>query len=230
MLAALAVAAAQEIDPRARALLEGLGAGSHPEEVSNMRLVSSTTMDVGGEQIATTSTTIIDYENERAVIITSIQGMETRMVIKDGTAKMMMMGMEIPMPPGSMDELDTMFDQQPGVSLVDSADRATFDGPVDYGGLLVGDQVTYEGDASLYGTPDAPVLHYVFDASGALLGMHMPTDDGEALVVYGAPLTDTYSMSDMKMYMLEGGEWTLISEMTVESLEFNTELDETLFE
>lgn len=230
MAALLATAAAQEIDPRGLALLEGLGGPDMPDEVRNMDMTFSSVAYVEGEEFATRSRTVIDYENERAAIISEVMGMETRMIMVDGQTKMSMMGMTMPLPAGADDQFTSIFDEPTTDNLVDSAVRISFDGPVNYGDLLIGDQVTYEGDAGVYGTPDSPVIHYVFDADGALLGMHLPADGGEMLMVNKEPVRDNIMSYDAKVYMLDGGTWTLMQEMTLESMEYNTELDDSLFQ
>lgn len=230
MAALLSAAFAQDIDPRGVALLEALGGGEIPDEIRNMDLTFSSITYMEGEEFATRSRTVIDYENQRAAIISEVMGMETRMMLVDGQARMSMMGMTMPLPPGADDQFDSIFDQPDPSSMIDGAVRITFDGPVNYGDLLVGDQVTYEGDAGVYGTPDSPIIHYVFDASGALLGMHMPADGGEMLIVNKEPLRDAIMNYDASVYVMDGGAWNLMQEMTLESMEYNIELDESLFQ
>ncbi len=231
LLAALLTSAwAQEIDPRGLELLEGLSGADLPEELRNMDMTMTSVTFIEGEEISSTSRSVVDYENERAVIISTVMGMETRMVMADGQVKMTAMGMSLPMPPGAESEFDSIFDQPSTNYLVDSAERITFDGPVNYGDMLVGDQVTYVGDAGVYGTPDSPEIHYVFAADGALLGLHIPADEGEMLLVYDEPLQSGIITHDSKVYMLQNGEWTLFQQMTIESMEYNVELDESLFE
>lgn len=230
MAALLACAFAQEIDPRGVALLEGIGGADMPEQIDSMDMTFSSTTYVEGEEFATRSRTVIDYVNERAAIISEVMGMETRMILADGQAKMSVMGMTMPLPPGADDQFQSIFDQSTPTSLIETADRITFDGPVNYGDLLVGDQVTYEGNAGVYGLPESPVFHYVFDADGALLGMHLPSESGEMLMVNKEPVRDTLMSYDMLVYMLQGGEWTLAQEMTLESLEYNVEVDASLFQ
>lgn len=230
MAALLATAAAQDIDPRGLALLEGLSGPDLPDEIRNIDMTFTSVTYVEGEEFATRSRTVIDYENERAAILSEVMGMETRMILADGQSSMKMMGMTMPLPPGADDQFDSIFDEPSATSIIDGAQRITFDGPVNYGDLLIGDQVTYEGDAGVYGTPDSPVIHYVFNADGALLGMHLPADDGEMLMVNKEPVTDMIVSYDMKVYMHTGDSWDLLQEMTLENMEYNTDLDESLFE
>ncbi len=230
LAALLASAWAQEIDPRGLELLEGLSGPDMPEQILNVDMTMTNTTFMEGEEISSTSRSVIDYENERAVIISSVMGMETRMVMADGQVKMTAMGMSLPMPPGAESQFDSIFDEPSPANLVDNAERITFDGPVSYGDLLAGDQVTYVGDAGLYGTPDSPEIHYVFDASGALVGLHIPAAEGEMLMVYTEPMQSGIMNYDAKIYMLQGGEWTLFQETAIENIQYNVELDESLFQ
>jgi len=231
LLAGLLTAAfAQDIDPRGLALLEGLGDGGQPDQIRNVDMTITSVTYVEGEEFSSRSRTVIDYENERAAIISEVMGMETRMLLVDGQTRMSMMGMTMPLPPGTDSQFDSIFDQQTAASVVEGAQRITFDGPVNYGDLLVGDQVTYEGDASMYGTPESPVIHYVFNADGALLGMHMPAAEGEMIMVNKEPVHDMAMGYDMNVYMWDGSAWNLVQETTLESMEYNTELDESLFQ
>lgn len=231
LLAGLLTAAfAQDIDPRGLALLEGLGDGGQPDQIRNVDMTITSVTYVEGEEFSSRSRTVIDYENERAAIISEVMGMETRMLLVDGQTRMSMMGMTMPLPPGTDSQFDSIFDQQTAASVVEGAQRITFDGPVNYGDLLVGDQVSYEGDASMYGTPESPVIHYVFNADGALLGMHMPAAEGEMIMVNKEPVHDMAMGYDMNVYMWDGSAWNLVQETTLESMEYNTELDESLFQ
>src|SRR5690554_1716936 len=93
LAALLASAWAQEIDPRGLELLEGLSGPDLPEQILNVDMTMTNTTFMEGEEISSTSRSVIDYENERAVIISSVMGMETRMVMADGQVKMTAMGM-----------------------------------------------------------------------------------------------------------------------------------------
>jgi len=229
LAALLASAWAQDIDPRGLALLEGLQGGDVPDQIRTMDMSMSSITYMDGEEFESSSRTVVDYENQRAAIISQIMGMETRMMLVDGQMKMNVMGMSFPVPAEAADEFDSIFDQPTASSILDGAKRIAFDGPVNYGDLLVGDQVTYEGDAGMYGTPDSPVMHYVFDASGALLGVHLPTDGEEMIMVYREPVRDSMMNFNMNVYRLVGSTWELLQEATLESLEYNITLDEDLF-
>lgn len=230
LAALLAGAFAQELDPRGVALLEGLGSGEVPEDIRNMVLSTTSVTHMEGQEFETTSRTIIDYENQRAAIVQEVMGMETRMLYVDGKMSMNVMGMNMPMPPGTEEAFASIFEEQTADNLVESATRITFDGQVNYGDLLVGDQVTYEGDAGVYGTPESPVMHYVFDGDGALLGMHIPAQDGAMLMVFDQAITDSIISYDARVYLEQAGEWTLLQESTRTELEYNVELDESLFQ
>lgn len=230
LLASVAAASAQQIDPRARQLLEGLSSDAEP--VSNMDITLVTTLSMDGETFTTRSRNVVDYENERMVSITEMQGMETRLVLVDGVLKMKLMGMDLPAPPGTAESLADSLKQQPGADLWDNVVSATFDGPVNYGDLLVGDQVSYVGDAAVYGAPSDVEVQYVFAGDGALLGMHIPSDGEQMLMVFKEPISGTMDMSNMAVitYMLQGDAWQQLAEMTVENVEYNIQLDESLFQ
>src|SRR5690554_7832600 len=110
-----------------------------PEQILNVDMTMTNTTFMEGEEISSTSRSVVDYENERAVIISTVMGMETRMVMADGQVKMTAMGMSLPMPPGAESEFDSICDQPSTNYLVDSAERITFDGPVYSGDMLLGD-------------------------------------------------------------------------------------------
>lgn len=226
----VAVAAAQDIDPRARELLEGLGQGA-PTELHNMDTTAVMTTYVGeGESMIVNVRTVVDYDNERAAIVTDMQGMQTTMKLVDGVLTMNVMGMQMPAPPGAAEQFDSIF-ERPGGDMLAGDFTATYDGEVSYGDLLAGEGVTYQGDVSAPNAPDAAAAQYVFGADGALLGMHMSTSDGEMLMVYDEPMTGAnWTAADMKVYMMENGSWRLFSEMTYEAHVINGELDESLFE
>lgn len=230
VMAMAAVAFGQNIDPRARQLLETLGEGANAGPYRNMDVSMTTTSYMEGEAFEAATRMVVDYENERAAIVSEVMGMATTMLVVDGAVSMKMMGMTVPMPAEMQSEFDSIFEQSTADNLLDNAQSLTFDGPVNYGGVLEGDQVTYVGDASFYGTPDAPEIHYVFSADGALLGMHIPSAEGEMLMVYSEPVRDSLTAFDSTSYMLVDGEWQLVAVTKVESVEFDTVLDETLFQ
>lgn len=227
LAAGLALGAAQEIDSRAADLLRGIGADA--TAARNMDVRYSTTTYITGEPMSADTRTVVDFENNRALILTDIQGIETSIVVKDGKASIKMMGLELPAPPGTLDDFGDIFNQQPGSAIIDSASVLTFDGPASYGELLSGDQVTYVGEGSLFGAPEAQEIHYIFTASGELLGAHMETEAGEMIMVYDPPVADMFVPYAATLYMLENGEWTLNSEIAVTSMEIDVTLDESLF-
>lgn len=228
-MALATMAFAQNIDSRARQLMEGMGASEAAGPHRSMDVKFTTVTYMEGDEFETTTRMVVDYEQERAAIISEVMGMETVMVFIDGSLSMKMMGMSIPLPAEMQGEFAGIFDQGDAQSILDSAVSLTFDGPVNYGDLLVGDQVTYVGDAAAYGTPEAPEVHYVFNASGAMLGMHIPADDGEIIMVYSEPMTTMIAHFDASTYILNGGTWQLLSVTTVDYVEFDVEIDESLF-
>jgi len=101
---------------------------------------------------------------------------------------------------------------------------------VDYGGLLVGDQVSIEGDVSLPNVAQVGVFRYVFAADGTLLGAHSETEVGEVLVLFeGMSGGLALPGASMRTYQLVDGAWQLAIEMRYEDVIVNAEIDEGLF-
>lgn len=115
-------------------------------------------------------------------------------------------------------------------------ERATYDGEVDYGGVLVGEQVTATALAPTFMTGGAPLqettLRFVFDAQGQLIGNVTKSPEGEVVMVYDDP-TDEVPLSRMfngTRYLLEGDEAIFTSQNRLTNLTINEPLAETLFE
>src|SRR5690625_7431476 len=118
--------------------------------------------------ISQASHVVIDYENERAAIITETMGMEMVMRFVDGNMSMVMSGMVLPLPPGSEDAFDGIFEDVTYDELLDyEGDTATYDGVVSYADVLSGHQVSYSGNAQIAGPAglpdDASDLRFLFD-------------------------------------------------------------------
>lgn len=224
----LATASAQ-VDARARALLEGLQPVT-TEELRNVDQTVVTTTYVDGDEMETNSRIVIDFEGRRLVMLTEVMpGMSTSVVLKDGQVTMSMPGMPmtLPVPPETATELEKMFDQNEPI-LLKEGDVATYDGEVDYGGIVSGEQVTYTfHDES--GEPTT--IQYLFKDS-KIIGIHMDMgSSGEMLVAYDTAV-DTQALMgyDSTTYMLEGGAWNIVSRARVEAVAYNVVLDESLFE
>lgn len=231
MLGALTVAsflslAAAQIDPRARELLEGLV----PATAEPLRTVDQTLTTVmydgGAEVMRMTQRVVIDFENRRLAAMSDIEGMTTRMVLKDGRVTMSMAGMTLPAPPDLAAQLEQLFDQGEPV-LLKETDTATYDGVVAYGDLVSGEQVTH----TQFEDGEPATASYLFDAGGikAIYADH--GDEGEFLMVFDRPVgTQALLGFDATSYLRTGGAWVMSSRTTVESIEFNSALDESLFD
>ena len=229
MASVLSLAAAQ-IDPRAQALLDGLLAGASGQAVHSVDQSTVTTIYVAGaDPQEVRGRTIIDYDNRRMVVENELgEGLSSRMVLKDGKVTMTMAGMPfaLPVPPGTAEQLEAVFDEPTSVALRDG-DTATFDGPVDYG-VLQGDQVTYT--TTFPGSDTATTIQYVFQGS-ALAGLHMVSEGSEMVMVYDTPVTSSMlTGANMTSYMLEDGTWNKVSHTLFESVVVNEAIDDSLFE
>lgn len=229
LLATLLATASAQVDARARALLEGLQPVT-TEEVRNVDQTVVNTIYVDGDEMETNARIVIDFEGRRLVMLTEVApGMSTRLLLKDGQVTMSMPGlpMTLPAPPESAAQLEQMFDQNEPILLKDG-DTATYDGEVDYGGIVSGEQVTYTfHDES--GEPTT--IQYLFQ-DGKIIGMHMDMDSsGEMLVAYDTAV-DTQALLgyDSTTYMLDDGTWNIVSRSRVEAIAYNVVLDESLFE
>lgn len=229
LVATLLAFASAQVDPKARALIEGLQSPTQGE-VHNVDQTSVTTIYVdGSEPMETKTRAVIDFDAKRMVSMTDVAGMSTKLIYKDGKVTMSVGGlpMAIPAPPETAAQLEQSFDQAEPIGIKEG-DIATYDGQVDYGGLLSGEQVTYTThDAS--GEPTT--MQFVF-VDGKIAGMHMDIEGGqEMLIVYDEPLSmATLAGTSATTYMHENGTWKKFSETNVVEVNFNTTLDESLFD
>ncbi len=230
----LAGAAFAQIDDQARALLEGYAAqGETTADFQAMDMTSTMTIYGADEPISTQSRTVIDYAGERAAIISNVMGMTTTMRFVDGTMTMVVGGMSLPMPPGMDSAFADIFETGTANDLLEDPNAvATYDGEVSYGDVLSGQQVTYTGDFGVPGMQmDASTMRFVFDDSGRLLGMVVPEDGLEMVMVYvGEPKIDGALFYDLDMYQISGGTATLYAEMRYSDIKVNEPIDETVFE
>src|SRR5690606_36926244 len=153
-LLALAGSAVAQIDARSQALLDGLMQDQQAAAVETLDQTMVMTMYSGGTETVSSTRTVIDYVNRRAVIFTDLgEGMMARLVPVDGVTTMRMEGMPmaIPVPPGMGSAFDAIFD--PAQTLSDDPDAtAVYDGQVSYGDLVSGQQVTYTASYDVMGT------------------------------------------------------------------------------
>ncbi len=240
LLAAVVVAAGTayaQVDPRARELLEGYASQAGSEPVRTLDQSTVMTLHNLDEPMETRSRTVIDFEGERAAIVSLAMGMETTMRFVDGEFTMSIGGMTMPVPPGMGVEsaFDGIFDQPDaaGDLFSDPDATATYDGQVDYAGILSGQQVTYTGDFGVPGLDmEATTVRFVFDEAGELLGQVIEAEGMTLLtVVVGEPHGDLGLYFDMDMYELGAdGTATLFANMRFESIAVNEPIDESLFQ
>jgi hypothetical protein len=180
-------AASAQIDPRARELLEGL---QMSPEVRTLDQTMVATMYAGGVEQVVRTRTRIDYEGRRAAIDSEVApGMAVRILIADGEARMLMGGVDMPMPPGMDVGQDMMFER--GHDLLAEGVSASYDGFQAYGELLSGEQVTLRNAAGLAGLEGAQEQRLLFDDLGRLIGVvaEVPEAGGTMVGVLDEPQT-----------------------------------------
>jgi hypothetical protein len=156
--------------------------------------------------------------------------MVATVVIQDGQARMVMSGMALPLPPALAESFDGIFDRDPGELLAEGS-TATFDGPMAYGDLLEGDQVTVVGASLVAGVEDADESRYVFDASGRLLGVVTDADGERIVMVFDEPFTGSGVVGrDATLYLLDdAGTAELFATMAFEDVRVNEPIPEGTF-
>lgn len=230
-LAGLAFA---QVDPQARALLEGMaGQGTPPDEIQSLDQTMTMTIHSESDPIVTTSRIVVDYPGERAAIVSEVMGMSTTMRVVDGVATMSVNGMTMPLPAGMDSAFEGIFETgATGDLLSDPEAVATYDGQVSYADVLSGQQVSYTGNFGVPGMQmDSTTIRFIFDDAGRLLGQVIPQSESDLVSVYvGEPKIDGALFYDLDMYEVAGGNATLYATMRYDSIAFNEPIDETLFE
>jgi len=226
--------ASAQIDDQARALLEGMAsqAGAAPD-IQSLDMTSTMTIYGADEPLVNESRTVIDYAGQRAAIVSAVMGMTTTMRYVEGTMTMSMNGMTLPLPPGMDAAFADIFETgSAGDLLSDPEAVATYDGEVSYADVLSGRQVSYTGDFGVPGMQvDATTIRFVFDATGRLIGMVVPQDASDMVMVFvGEPRVDGALFYDQDMYEVKDGAATLYAEMRYVDIALNEPVDETLFE
>jgi len=223
-----------QVDDRARELLEGLSTEADFGEIHTIE--QKMVMNLADMDMSTTSHVIIDYDNERAAIITETMGMEMVMRFIDGSMSMVMSGMVMPLPPGSEDAFDGIFEDVTYDELLDyEGVTATYDGVVSYADVLTGHQVSYSGNAQIAGPAglpdDASDMRFIFDDAGNMLGtvVSMGATDLVSINV-GEPLVDGIPIYSAEMYEVSGDEAKLFATVTYELIRINEPIDESLFQ
>jgi hypothetical protein len=234
LLAALFSVASAQIDERARTLMEGLAGGMHDEVNSLQMRLEVTTFPPDGDPVTMIIESIVDYVERRAVINQSSEamgGFTSSFIISGDQITMSVMGMEQPVPPELAGEFSKIFDLPEAADVFGEDSTASFDGAVNYGDLLAGDQVTYSGKFAVDGVTEVNEVQYVFNAAGELLGVHFDTGDGEVLMVYAEPVSGNSPLAaDTSMYMNENGKWEPFVVMEYSGLIINGSIDDSLFD
>lgn len=227
----LCSSALAQIDAQSQALLDGLWAAGAAEPLESADQTVVTTMYMNGEEMVTSSRTVIDYVNRRAAIFTDMGGgMMTRLVHVDGVTSMKMEGMPmaLPVPPQMSAAFDSIFDQPQTVAQDPNA-TAVYDGQVSYGDVVSGQQVTYT--ATYDGVTSTSKM--LFDDAGAYIGMVVDGEDGSVIIlVFDEPVSadDPTAPRAMSMYDFRDGVGTLTSRTRYENVSINQPLDESVFE
>lgn len=222
-----------QVDPQARALLEGLASQGQAADVQTLDQTMTMTIHSEDEPIVTTSRIVVDYSGQRAAIVSEAMGMSTTMRIVDGVTTMSVNGMSMPAPPGMDSAFDGIFESgSTGDLLADPEAVITYDGQVSYADVLSGQQVSYTGDFGVPGLQmDSTTVRFVFDDGGRLLGQVVPESGSDLVSVYvGEPKIDGALFYDSDMYEVTGGNATLYATMRYDSITFNEPIDESLFE
>src|SRR5690606_41231547 len=213
------------------ALVEGMPsqAGTPPDNQGPDR-TSTRTIYGADEPLVNESRTVIDYAGQRAAIGSAVMGMTTTMRYVEGTMTMSMNGMTLPLPPGMDAAFADIFETgSAGDLLSDPEAVATYDGEVSHADVLSGLQVSYTGDFGVPGMQvDATTIRFVFDATGRLIGMVVPQDASDMVMVFvGEPRVDGALFYDQDMYEVKDGAATLYAEMRYVDLALNEPVDET---
>lgn len=221
-----------QVDERARELLEGLAADAAVYEIRTMEQVMTTYMHQLGT--STTSRSIIDIENERAVGFTEPGGLVMRYV--DRVLTMEAQGKEVPVSPELLQSFQGVFDQTYTFSVLDYEDAtATYDGVVNYADVLTGHQVTYSGGMLQILAPlsvaETSEVRYIFDDAGHLAGTVSGSDGIHIVsVIVGEPVVNGLMLFNMELYEVENDVATPLATMSYETVSINEPVDETLFD
>lgn len=229
VLALTAFVASAQVDDRARALLEGLVPPAGETIDTLQQTMVMTLHQQGDTQVRTRS--VIDYAARRAAIETEMgPGMMATVLVVDGQVSMRMGGMSLPLPAALAESFDDVFERDPGEAFPEGS-TATFDGPMAYGDLLEGDQVTVRGASLVAGVEDAEEARYVFDGAGRLLGVVSETDDGLMVMVFDEPFTGSGVVGrSATMYLLDAaGTAERFATMTFEDVLVNEPIPEGTF-
>lgn len=234
LILTVAGSALAQIDAQSQALLDGLAQAQQGDAVQTIDQTMVMTVYVDGNETVSSTRTVIDYANRRAVIFVDIgDGMLTRMVHVDGVTTMHMTGMPMamPVPPGMDGMFASIFD--PVQTLSDDPNaKAVYDGQVSYGDIVSGQQVTYTATYDLLDTPTESTSRFIFDDAGEYIAQVMEGSDGsETIMVFDPPTTDNQFVArGSTMYAFKDGVGTITARTVFEDVSVNQPLDEALFE
>jgi hypothetical protein len=255
----LGSAALAQVDPRAEALLDNLGEsfahleGTVPDTFETFDLTLCMTFYEAGEaQPEMCTRMVMDRTNRRMMQETHMtfedeEGSEehvTKIVYKDGQLRMRDSFSEEPfaLPESEVAALEATFESIfDGLADLENMiptefERATYDGEVKYGGVLVGEQVTATTLAPTFMTGGTSVqettLRFVFGEEGQLIGSVSESAEGEIVTVYDdstgeQPISHMFNGTS---YLMEGDEAVITNRNRLANLAVNEPLDEALFE
>lgn len=252
-------AALAQVDPRAQELLDGVAESfahlgdtfSGPLETMDLTLCF-TFYEAGEAQPEMCTRMVMDRVGERLMQETHTtfqdeEGSEehvTKAVYKDGQLSMRDSFSEEPfeLPASEVAALEaifeSVFDQLTNLEtmLPEEIEKATYDGEVNYGDVLVGEQVTATVFVPTLMTGGATVQEttgrFIFGAEGRFIGSIYETPEGDLMMVFedpgeGAPF---FPMLNHTLYRLEGEEVMIEGRTRVSHFAFNEPLDDALFE
>jgi hypothetical protein len=219
------------IDDRARELLEGLQTGAQADIRTLDQTMIATIYAHGMEQTVRTRTRV-DYEGRRAAIESELApGMAVRIVIANGQTRMLVGGMEMPLPPGMDETHGSIFEHE--LDLVAEGVSATYDGVQTYGDLLSGRQVTVRNAAGLPGVEGAQEQRLVFDDDGRLAGFVAEAPEAGVMVgVFDEPQRgNPFVGRDATIHLLlDDGTTQPFMRMRFEDARVNEPIDPAAFE
>lgn len=220
-----------QVDERAKELLDGLQVAVQVDDFRSIDQTTVTTLYLDGEEFESITRSVVDFENERFVVITEFSGSTSKMVHQNGETTMTIDGEPVSTSSFSDSIVEGMFDVDSYIAMFEGADdSATYDGEVSYGDVLAGIQVTYSGEFGLPGTAELTGdIRFVFDPGGKLLGQVFEMDGMTVVsVLTGKP--NALGQYDLDMYLLEGDEATPYGSKRFERVELNQPVDESLFD
>ena len=124
------------------------------------------------------------------------------------------------------------FMADPDAGRTSEPSSARYDGPVSYGGVLEGEQLTLDALpfalSGLPSDPDASRVSVVYAPDGSIAGLVWSGDE-TTLVVYGKPLVLPERATDYAVYDSSEGEVALINEVSFK-MTYNEPINESWFD